>query len=561
MTGDAGRLAIVRAVLASACEEMGAALALSAFSPNIKERRDFSCALFDPEGRLVAQAEHIPVHLGSMESSVAAVLADLGTLAPGDTAVCNDPYRGGTHVPDVTMATPVYAGSLLLGYAATRAHHADMGGIAPGSMPAGATRVDEEGVLFEPVLLYRQGRVVRATMDRLKETRNVAERRADFAAQQAACRLGARRVADVAARQGARALAAGFAAILEGTQAWMEREIANLPAGTWTAEDALDDDGVAPGPVPLRVRVTRRARRLVMDFAGSAGQRRGNVNAPLAVTESACYYAAKVVTDPQIPSNHGLFAPVEVKAEEGSVLNPRPPAAVSAGNVETSQRVVDLVLAALSGPLADRVPAMSQGTMNNTTLGAVDGARPWAYYETVGGGEGATPKRAGMSGVQTHMTNTLNTPVEALEHAYPLRVRAYTIRRASGGAGRHRGGDGIVRELELLETAVVSLLTERRRRAPQGAFGGRPGARGRNLLIEAGGARRPLPPKVTATWPAGTVLRLETPGGGGWGAPPGKGLISQGEGPGPESNIVPDALSKPRGNQRPNADGTPRPSL
>ncbi len=495
---------------------MGSGLQRSAFSPNIKERRDFSCALFDTRGRLVAQAEHIPVHLGSMEASVAATLAELGQLKRGDTAVCNDPYRGGTHVPDVTMITPIFAGTRLLGYAANRAHHADMGGIAPGSMPAGATRVDEEGVIFSPSLLYKTDRAVKATHDKLQETRNVPERVADFRAQRAACMIGVSRVNEIAKRRGTKALADAFDAILERSRVWLEDKIDVIPKGVWRAEDALDDDGFAPGKVPLKVRVERRGKRLIVDYEGSSSQRRGNVNAPLAVTRSATYYVVKLLVDPLIPSNHGLFEPVDVQAPDGSVLNPRSPAAVSAGNVETSSRVVDLVLSALAAAMPDRVPAMSQGTMNNTTIGGTSKARPWAYYETVAGGEGATPVRDGMSGVHTHMTNTLNTPVEALEHAYPLRVESYTIRRGSGGAGLHRGGDGVIRELQLLEEGVVSLLTDRRLSAPRGLSGGENGKSGVN---ESGlpDHREGLPPKLTRTMPAGTRIRLETPGGGGWG--------------------------------------------
>ncbi len=520
MSLDAASVGVIRAALEHACREMGAALARSAFSPNIKERRDFSCALFDAEGRLVAQAEHIPVHLGSMEASVAAVLEALGALDEGDTAVCNDPYRGGTHVPDVTMVAPVYVNGGLLGYAANRAHHADMGGIAPGSMPAGARRVDEEGVVIPPVLLTEGGRTVASTMALLDQTRDPAERRADFRAQRAAAELGARRVDEQAATHGADGLADAFAALIDGSRRWLVERLADIPSGVWEAEDALDDDGVTEEPIPIRVAVSRRGDRLRIDFGGSAGQRDGNVNAPLAVTQSASYYVVKMLLDPQIPSNHGLFSPVDVVAEAGSVLNPRPPAAVSAGNVETSQRVVDVLLRALAPALPERVPALSQGTMNNLTIGAVEGAhRPWSYYETIAGGEGATPSRHGMCGVHTHMTNTLNTPIEALEHAYPMRVRRYTIRRGTGGAGRHRGGDGVVREVQLLEDAVVSLLTDRRRSRPAGLKGGEDGSAGRNLLVE-GDSETALPAKLTRRVAAGSRVRVETPGGGGWGRLP-----------------------------------------
>lgn len=517
MSLDAAALGVIRAALEHACREMGAALARSAFSPNIKERRDFSCALFDADGRLVAQAEHIPVHLGSMEASVAAVLEELGGLDVGDTAVCNDPYRGGTHVPDVTMVAPVYVEDGLLGYAANRAHHADMGGIAPGSMPAGARRVDEEGVVIPPVLLMDAGEPVASTFAFLDQTRDPAERRADFRAQRAAVELGANRVAELAATHGVRSLADAFDALIDGSRRWLVERLADVPSGVWEAEDALDDDGVTDEPVRIQVVVERDGDRLRIDYTGSAGQRDGNVNAPLAVTQSASYYVAKMLLDPEIPSNHGLFAPLDVVAEAGSVLNPRPPAAVSAGNVETSQRVVDVLLRALAPALPDRVPALSQGTMNNVTIGAVEQAdRRWSYYETIAGGEGATPSRAGMNGVHTHMTNTLNTPIEALEHAYPMRVTRYTIRRGTGGPGRFRGGDGLVREVELLEDAVVSLLTDRRASAPAGLAGGQDGSVGRNVLVE-GASETALPAKRTRRVAAGSRVRIETPGGGGWG--------------------------------------------
>lgn len=510
----AAELAALQAFLHASCEEMGLALRRSAFSPNIKERRDFSCALFDAGGKMVAQAEHIPVHLGSMEASVRAVLDALPDLGPGDAAISNDPYCGGTHVPDVTLLVPVNAGGERLGFAACRAHHADMGGMAPGSMPAGATRVDEEGLVIPPTLLFRRGKPVADVFRRIEEqTRAPDERRFDLSAQRAACALGARRMENAGRRWGPRGLAAGCGELIGYSRRRLEHALRAIPEGVWGAQDALDDDGIGRDAVPLRVTLRRRGRTLDVDFSGSARQCAGNVNAPYAVTLSACAYAVKLVIDPGVPGNHGLFGPLRVRAPEGSVLNPRPPAAVSAGNVETSQRVVDLLLAALAPALPDRVPAASQGTMNNVAIGA----ERWAYYETLAGGEGACPWRAGMSGVHTHMTNTENTPVEALEHAYPLRVLRYTLRRGSGGAGMRPGGDGLVREVELLEPATVSLLTERRRNPPPGLAGGLPGARGRNSLRQ-GGREEELPSKLTRELPAGAVVRIETPGGGGWGA-------------------------------------------
>jgi N-methylhydantoinase B len=493
---------------------MGAALQRSAFSPNIKERRDFSCALFDAEARLLAQAEHIPVHLGAMEASVQAVLQAFPEgLARGMVAGTNDPYSGGSHVPDVTLVVPIHDGRTLLGHAATRAHHADMGGIAPGSMPAGATRLDEEGVVLPPMLLAKGKGWERAALALLARTRHPEERRLDLEAQAAACRLGALRAAEAAQRWGLRSWGEACEGILAHSRAWMQREAQAVPSGAWAATDALEDDGAGTAPVPLRVRVQRRGKRLVVDFAGSAPQTLGNVNAPLAVTRSATYYVAKLLLGPFIPSNRGLFDCIEVRAEEGSVLHPRPGAAVSAGNVETSQRVVDVLLAALAPALPERVPAMSQGTMNNVAMGSAG----WAYYETLAGGEGAWPWRHGLGGVHTHMTNTWNTPVEALEQAYPLRVLRYTLRRGTGGAGLHGGGEGLVRELLLREETSLSLLTERRTAGPRGLAGGGAGAPGRNTLVHPDGREETLPSKVTRTLPAGARVVVETPGGGGWG--------------------------------------------
>jgi N-methylhydantoinase B len=487
-------LQVATGALRAACEEMGAVLVRSAHSANIKERRDCSTALFDPHGEMVMQAEHIPVHLGAMPAAVEAVLGE--DHAEGRPWVLNDPYRGGTHLPDITVVTPVLAGGgALLGFAASRAHHADVGGRVPGSMPFDSRTLDEEGVVIAPRVLDD------AAIDELAGAmRQPAERRADLRAQLAANRLGARRVLELADRLGAGGLADAFAAVLDYAERRTRACLAALPDGTRHARDVLE--GV-DGDLELVVAATVDSDRLVLDFTGSAGQDPGNLNCPLAVTRSACLFAVRVLTDADIPPSAGAHRPVEVVTERGTLLDAEPPAAVAAGNVETSSRVADLVLAAFGR-------ACGQGTMNNLTLGSDD----FSYYETLGGGQGACPDADGPSAVHVAMSNTLNTPVEALELEFPLRVMEYAVRRDSGGAGRHRGGDGVIREVQALTDMEYSLITERRRHAPPGADGGADGARGRNLLDG-----EPLEAKAGGTLRAGQRLRLETPGGGGHGAP------------------------------------------
>jgi N-methylhydantoinase B len=505
MTLDPIDLQVISGALRAACEEMGAALVRSAHSANIKERRDCSTALFDPAGEMVMQAEHIPVHLGAMPAAVAAVLDE--DHAGGRAWILNDPYRGGTHLPDITVITPVLHGGELLGFAASRAHHADVGGRVPGSMPADSTTLDEEGVVIAPRPLDD------AAIDELAaRMRQPEQRRADLRAQLAANRIGARRLVELAERLGAGALREATAAVLDYAERRTRACLAALQDGPRKARDVLE--GI-DGDLELRLTATVDGDRLTLDFAGSADQHPGNLNCPLAVTRSAAYFAVRVLTDPDVPPSAGAYRPIEVRAPEGSLLNARPPAAVAGGNVETSSRVADLVLAAFGR-------ALGQGTMNNLTLGTetADGpasASPgFTYYETLGGGQGACPDADGPSGVHVAMSNTLNTPAEALELEFPLRVTRYAIRRGSGGAGAHRGGDGVVRELEALEPMAYSLITERRRHAPPGAAGGEPGARGRNLLNG-----EELPPKATGELEAGDRLTLETPGGGGHGRPGG----------------------------------------
>ena len=505
---DAVELEILRTQLESVAEEMGTVLVRGAYSPNITERRDCSTALFDADGRLVAQAEHIPVHLGAMPAAVDAVL-DCDPR-PGDVFLLNDPFQGGTHLPDVTMVSPIAPEGEIVGYAVSRAHHADVGGSAPGSMPAGARDIQQEGLRIPPVRYVAGGERsedVEALV--LANVRNPAERRADLRAQRGANERGATRVGELLAAHGDRLLAA-FDAVIAYSRERVATELREIPDGTYHAQDVLEGDGITDDEIPVEVAVTVDGGTLTVDFAGTAPQVAGNVNAPLAVTKSAVYFIVRSVTDPDIPPNQGCYEPVTVRAPEGSVLNPGAPAAVVGGNVETSQRVADVVFAALAAAVPDRVPAQGQGTMNNLVVGTPERV----YYETIGGGAGAHAGGDGLSGVQVGMTNTRNTPVEAVEAAYPLRVERYALREGSGGRGEYDGGDGLVRSVQVQTAATVSLLTERRRHAPRGLAGGEDGMPGRNLID--GGV---VAPKLTVEVDAGTTVTVETPGGGGYGSP------------------------------------------
>jgi N-methylhydantoinase B len=499
MTIDPITLQVMIGGLRAACDEMGATLIRSAYSANIKERHDCSTALFDAAGELVMQAEHIPVHLGSMPDAVAAVLGE--EHEPEVEWILNDPYRGGTHLPDITLVSPVFVAGELFGFAASRAHHADVGGPTPGSMPAFSRRLDEEGVVIAPT---------RATPEALDglvaEMRNPRQRLADLRAQQSANRVGRLRLAELAERHGAAGLREGMAEILAYAERRTRAALAALPDGTYVAEDLLEDDSPdgSEHDVALRVEATIDGETLRLDFSGTDPQVEGNLNCPLSVTKSAAFFAVRVLTDPDAPPCAGAHRPIEVTAPRGCLLNAEPPAAVVAGNVETSSRVADLVIAALAG--ARPVPAQGQGTMNNLTLAGDD----FTYYETLGGGQGACPDADGPSAIHVAMSNTLNTPVEALETEFPLRVRELAIRRGSGGEGAHRGGDGLVRELEALAPMRFTLLTERRRHAPRGRDGGADGAPGKNLLDG-----NSLPSKSEGVLAPGSRLRVETPGGGG----------------------------------------------
>lgn len=518
---DPIELAIFKNAFHSIAEEMGTALRRTAFSPNIKERRDYSSAVFDSAGNVIAMGDEMPVHLGSMPMSVRAALDKL-TLAPGDVAILNDPYEGGTHLPDITLVMPVFAAELetALFYVANRAHHADVGGAYPGSMGL-CREIFHEGVRIPPVKLVSGGDLNRGVLDLiLNNVRTPREREGDLTAQIGACRIGAQRLAEMIGKYGLARLAANAAALLDHSEALMQSELEALPQGDFAAEDFLDDDGVGAAAVKISVRISTEAQRgrIRFDFSGSAPEVEGSVNAVYAITYSAVFYVLRCLLPEEAAPTAGLMRRVELVAPAGSVVNARPPAAVAGGNVETSQRIVDVLLRAFAKMLPNRIPAASSGTMNNVTIGGVDPrtGEPFAYYETIAGGAGAGPTCDGVSGVHTHMTNSLNTPVEALEYAYPFRVRRYSYRRGSGGAGKFRGGDGLVREIELLCPAQVTLLSERRVFAPYGLSGGSDGAEGRAVLIE-NGIERELPGKCNVRVCPGAVLRIETPGGGGWG--------------------------------------------
>jgi len=545
---DPAELEIFKNLFHAAAEEMGAGLRRSAFSPNIKERRDYSCAVFDGKGRVVAMGDHMPVHLGSMPMSVAAALEAL-ELEPGSIAMLNDPYAGGTHLPDITLVMPVVARRRSAGkpqpvfYVANRAHHSDVGGAQPASMGL-SEDIYQEGLRIPPVILVRKGAVERDVLALLlANVRTPAEREGDLMAQVAACRLGERRLSELSEAYGVPKVRFYLDALQAYSAQLMRRALLQIPDGTYSAQDFLDDDGFSSRPVPLRVSIKIRRGRALVDFAGSSPACRGSVNAVMAITTSAVFYVFRCLVGEDVPACAGLLDPIEVRAPEGSVVNARPPSAVAAGNVETSQRIVDVLLRALAKALPHRIPAASSGTMNNLSFGGIDPrtGEAFAYYETIGGGMGARPAADGLSGVHTHMTNSLNTPIEALESAYPVRVRRYSLRRGSGGKGKFRGGDGIIREVEFLTDVRASILSDRRRFQPYGLSGGKPGMAGRNELIvpenrkakfenrnstgdsrnsklvKAPGRAQELPSKAIFNAPRGSVLRIETPGGGGWG--------------------------------------------
>jgi N-methylhydantoinase B len=548
---DPTTLEIYRALYTSVAEEMGIALRRTAFSPNIKERRDYSCAVFDAAGRVVAQGDHMPVHLGSMPMAVAAALKEIA-LTPGDVVALNDPFAGGTHLPDVTLVMPVVSENqkaeskkqrsvgkskgtksklttdhkplTTLFYVANRAHHADIGGATPGSMGL-ATDVYGEGLRIPPVRLVRRGALDEEMMRLLlANVRGAIERRADFEAQIGSLKTGANRLLEIVERRGSLEAQSYASHLIAYSARLMRRTIEAIPDGEYVAEDALDDDGLSRNEVKIRVRVAIKGERALVDFKGSAPQVAGAINAVEAITVSAVSYVFRCLVGGDVPASAGLMEPIEVVAPRGTIVNAMHPASVAGGNVETSQRIVDVLFKALHQALPEKIPAASQGTMNNLTIGGIDSrtGAEFAYYETVAGGMGARPILDGMSAVHTHMTNSLNTPAEALEYAYPLRVRAYRIRKNSGGRGKQRGGDGVVREIETLVPARMSLLADRRRRAPYGLDGGEDGRKGRDRVIRRGRAQA-IASKGSWQLEAGDRVRIETPGGGGHGKGKGKG--------------------------------------
>src|SRR5438067_9774103 len=539
-------------------EEMGAALRRTAFSPNIKERRDYSCAVFDARGQVIAMGDHMPVHLGSMPMSVRAAMDSL-QLAPGDVAMLNDPFRGGTHLPDITLVAPVFIASnrmrnksvrveqafrpaLRIGkrnralapavrspdfFVASRAHHADVGGAFAGSMGL-CREIYQEGVRIPPILLVRAGEVQHDALALLlNNVRTPAEREGDLRAQLASCHTGAERLRELCHRYGLPRVRQAAGELLDYSEQLMRAFLAKVPAGTYRAEDFLDDDGITPQPVRIAVAIIvkrgRSSRRptVTVDFTGSSPQVAGSVNAVEAITYSACFYVFRCLLAEDVPATAGLMRPIEVVAPLGTIVNARPPAAVAGGNVETSQRIVDVLLRAMTQAVPDRIPAAAAGTMNNLTIGGMDPrtGEPFAYYETIAGGMGARPGKPGVSGVHTHMTNSLNTPAEALEYSYPLRVRRYSLRPNSGGKGQYPGGDGIVREIEVLTDAEVTLLAERRTRGPWGLSGGKDGAPGKAFVVHQHGSTQELPGKFNVRLRKGERIRIESPGGGGWGRP------------------------------------------
>lgn len=516
---DSVSLEYFKGIFVAVAEEMGLTLRRVSFSPNIKERLDFSCAVFDGAGRMVAQAAHIPVHLGSMPASVAAALAAFPDLAPGDVVVLNDPYHGGTHLPDITMVSPVFSPDdpAPAFFVASRAHHADVGGMSPGSLPL-STELYQEGLIIPPVMLCAGGKSNDAVLHLIAaNSRTPDERLGDLDAQLAAHQVGATRLRAILAGEGRERVMAHSQALIDYTRRMTEAAIRAIPDGIYTFADSLEGDGQAEYPIPIQAAITVAGAQMTVDFTGTHPQVAGNLNAVTAIVRSAVWYCVRLLIVEDVPVNDGSFAPVTVIAPEGSLLNPHFPAAVAVGNTETSQRVVDVVLGALAQALPDRLPAASQGTMNNITCGGIVDGRPFIYYETIGGGHGAGPAGDGISGRQCHMTNTLNTPIEALEYVLPLRILEYALRTGSGGEGQHRGGEGIRRVYTFLAPATVTINSERRQGAPYGLRGGAAGQPGRNLLVRAGSAI-PLGAKASVRLAPGDQIVIETPGGGGWGS-------------------------------------------
>ena len=514
MPANAIELELFRHLLVSIAEEMGVVLRKTSYSANIKERRDYSCAVYNAVGETVAMGDHMPVHLGAMPLSVRAAM-DAFALQPGDIALVNDPFQGGTHLPDITAVSPVYCGGPRPAfYLANRAHHADVGGMSPGSMPL-AREIFQEGIRIPPILIQRRG-----TLDRdllrllLAHVRTPEEREGDLLAQFASLHRGEMRLRELVEKTGLKNVQSRMSALEDYSERMMRAALRSLPRGIYRFEDSLDGDGIREGRIRIRVKVTLEHNRATVDFTGSDPQAEGPVNANYAVTLAAVMYVFRCLIPEDVPFTAGILRPIRVIAPQGSVVNAVAPSAMAAGNVETSQRITDTLLGALAQAAPDRIPAASSGTMNNLSFGGAG----FAYYETIAGGMGASPSAPGLSARHTHMTNSWNTPVEAFEHQYPLRIESYRVRKSSGGAGRHRGGDGIVREFRFLASAEVTLIADRRDRGPWGLAGGAAGKPGRDQLVRRGKTRN-IPAKVRFEAQPGDLLRIETPGGGGWGNP------------------------------------------
>ncbi|MDH5179582.1 MAG: hydantoinase B/oxoprolinase family protein [Gammaproteobacteria bacterium] len=507
---DPIELSIFASRIAAVCDEMGAVLQRAAFSPNIRDRLDYSCAVFDAQGNLCAQAAHIPVHLGSMAYAMRDIVQNQVWQA-GDMVIVNDPFLGGTHLPDVTVIAPVFVNDILQAFVANRAHHADIGSESPGSMPI-SSRLEEEGVIIPPTHLVRAGVLDEEVLNGiLAQTRSALEGRGDFAAQLSANRTGVRRLAQLITQLGTGSFNAALAALNDYGERLAMHTLAAIPDGEYRFQDLMDDDGLGNHDLAIQVTLTVRGHEIDVDFRGTSGQTPGNINSPLSVAAAAVYYVFRCLMPPQVPACAGSFRSIHIHAPTGCLVNAQRPAAVAAGNVETSTRIVDVVMGALAQAIPTQIPAASHGSMNNLAMGGT-GQRNWDYYETMGGGMGAGPRYPGLNGVQTHMTNTRNTPIEVLESRYPIRVNIYSMRPGSGGGGQHSGGDGLIRQFEFLEPAMVTLLTERRRHSPWGLNNGQPGQTGENRLNG-----RTLSPKVCLQVKPGDRLSLASAGGGGWG--------------------------------------------
>lgn len=515
---DPIELELFKNIFVSISEEMGAVLGRTALSPNIKERKDFSCALFNAKGETFAQGSHIPVHLGAMPLSVQASL-QVVSFENGDLVILNDPYQGGTHLPDITCISPVFVGKRREFFVANRAHHSDVGGMSPGSMPL-ASEIFQEGLIIPPVKLVRKGIVDEDILNLiLSNVRTPEERKGDILAQIAANSTGKQRLEEIATKYGHKKLIQYGRIIQDYTENILREAIRSIPDGTYSFADFMDNDGITDDPVKIAVHLSIRKEEAILDFSSSSAQVEGGVNANFAVTSSAVLYVFRCLVEEDIPFNTGLMRPLKIIAPRGSVVNAQHPAATAGGNVETSQRIVDVILGALSKAIPKKIPAASSGTMNNVAFGGFDPEKEsrFTYYETIGGGMGASPEREGLSGVHTHMTNSLNTPMEALENYLPMRIKKYALRKGSGGKGKHKGGDGIIREYEFFVPTHVSILSERRKFSPYGVLGGENGKKGKNLLIPHKGKKIILGSKVNQKVQPGDILRIETPGGGGYG--------------------------------------------